>query len=178
MTVELWAEDEHRVGLKPILRRVWAKRGQRPIVPGHHLFQWLYAYGFMHPETGRTFLPTRPKVNVDQFNQTLADFAHLADISPAKHCLVVLDQAGWHRSKKVSLPAGLHLVPLPAYSPELQPAERLWPLTNEGVANQCFTDLDALTLAQRQRCDTLQLSSQVIRDLTLFHWWPRQHNDH
>ena len=91
MTVELWAEDEHRVGLKPILRRVWAKRGQRPIVPGHHLFQWLYAYGFMHPETGRTFLPTRPKVNVDQFNQTLADFAHLADISPAKHCLVVLD---------------------------------------------------------------------------------------
>ena len=160
------------------MRRVWAKRGQRPSVPVHHRFQWLYVYGFVHPQTGRTFLPIRPKVNVDQFNQALTDFAQFAGTSPTKPCVVVLDQAGWHRSKKVVLPAGLQLMPLPAYSPELQPAERLWPLTNEGVANQCFADLEALTSVQRQRCETLQQSPQVIRDLTLFHWWPKLTNDH
>ena len=89
----------------------------------------------------------------------------------------MLDQASWYRSKKVRLSAGLHLVPLPAYSPELQPAERLWPLTNEGVVNQCFADLEVLTSAQRQRREVLQQSPQVIRDLTLLHWWPRLAND-
>ena len=178
MTVELWAEDEHRVGLKPLVRRVWAKRGSRPLVPVHHRVQWLYGYGFVHPETGRTFLPIRAKVNDDQFNQALADFAQFAGSSPTKHCVVMLDQAGWHRSKKVLLPTGLHLMPLPPYSPELQPAERLWPLTNEGVANQCFADLEALMSAQRHRCESLQQAPQTIRNLTLFHWWPRPGNDH
>ncbi len=37
---ELWAMDEHRIGLKPILRRTWAKRGQRPVVLVHHRYQW------------------------------------------------------------------------------------------------------------------------------------------
>ncbi len=177
-TVELWAEDEHRVGLKPIVRCVWAKRGQRPLVPVHHRFHWLYGYGFVQPEMGCTFLPIRPKVNVDQFNQALTDFAQFAGISSTKQCVVVLDQAGWHRSKKVTLPLGLQLVPLPPYSPELQPAERLWPLTNEGVANQCFADLGALANVQRHRCEVLQQSPQALRNLTLFHWWPTQNNDH
>ena len=40
--VEVWATDEHRIGLKPILRRLWAPKGQRPIALGHHRYKWLY----------------------------------------------------------------------------------------------------------------------------------------
>jgi len=108
----------------------------------------------------------------------LADFAHFAGIGPTQPCVIVLDEAGWHRSQKVILPASLRLVPLPANSPELPPAERLWPLTTDGVANQCLADLEALTSAQRQRCEPLQQSPQVIQRLTLFQWWPRHGNDH
>ncbi len=43
-TVELWATDQHRVGLKPTLRRVWVRKGSRPTVSVQHRFQWLYVY--------------------------------------------------------------------------------------------------------------------------------------
>src|SRR3954469_675162 len=39
--IEVWATDEHRIGLKPILRRVWAPKGERPIALGHHRYKWL-----------------------------------------------------------------------------------------------------------------------------------------
>ena len=47
--VEVWATDEHRIGLKPILRRVWAPKGQRPIALGHHRYKWLYVTAFVQP---------------------------------------------------------------------------------------------------------------------------------
>jgi transposase len=59
-----------------------------------------------------------------------------------KRIVLVLDQASWHTAKEVELPEGIHLEFLPARSPELQPAERLWPLINEAVANRLLKDLD------------------------------------
>ena len=52
--VEVFCTDEHRLGLKPILRSVWAPKGQRPIALGHHRFQWLYVTAFVGPTTGET----------------------------------------------------------------------------------------------------------------------------
>ena len=46
--------DEHRIGLKPITRGVWAPIGERPVALGHHRFEWLYVAGFVEPESGRT----------------------------------------------------------------------------------------------------------------------------
>jgi hypothetical protein len=53
--VEVWATDEHRFGLKPILRRVWAPKGQWPIALGHHRYKWLYVTAFVQPISGETF---------------------------------------------------------------------------------------------------------------------------
>ena len=52
--VEVWATDEHRIGLKPIIRRVWAPKGQRPIALGHHRYKWLYVTAFVQPISGET----------------------------------------------------------------------------------------------------------------------------
>src|SRR5215211_3438621 len=52
--VEVWAEDEHRLGLKPIRRRVWAPVGRRPIALGHHRYQWLHVVAFVQPTSGET----------------------------------------------------------------------------------------------------------------------------
>jgi hypothetical protein len=76
-----------------------------------------------------------PCTNTQVFNQVLADFAREFQLNHNKRVLLVLDQAGWHISERLTLPEGLDLYFLPAYSPELQPAERLWPLTNEVLAN-------------------------------------------
>jgi hypothetical protein len=71
--------------------------------------------------------------------------------------VLVLDQAGWHTSLRLRVPDHVHLLFLPTYSPELQPAEHLWPLandalTNDALANVRFADLDALDEAQFARC--------------------------
>ncbi len=66
----------------------------------------------------------------------------------------------------------MHLEFLPPRSPELQPAERLWPLANEAVANRHFEELDGLEEALVKRCVALLGQTELIRSLTLYHWWP------
>jgi transposase len=63
---------------------------------------------------------------------------------------------------------------LPAYSPELQPAEHLWTLTNTVLANRHFASIDELEDAQAERCIVLQTRRDLIRSATLFQWWPQR----
>ena len=70
------------------------------------------------------------------------------------------------------MPEGIHLFPLPPYSPELQPAERLWPLVNEAVANQVFDSIEAVEELVCQRCRDLLNLPELIRGITCYHWWP------
>jgi hypothetical protein len=62
--------DEHRLGLKPILRRVWALRGEQPTARVHWRYQWLWLYGFVHPESGETYFWILPRVNITLFNRS------------------------------------------------------------------------------------------------------------
>ena len=73
--VELWGEDEARLGLQPIVRRVWAFKGQRPIANVCPAYQWLYVYGFVNPLTGDSSLLLLPSVSIDWVNEALAIFA-------------------------------------------------------------------------------------------------------
>lgn len=168
----MWASDEHRVGLKPIVRRVWARAGERPLVRVEHRFKWLYVLGFVHPASGQTEWQFASTVNNAVMSVALQTFAQAVGAGPTKRIVLVLDRAGYHISPQVQIPDGLHLIFLPPYSPELQPAEHLWPLSDEPLANQHFPTLDALEEALAQRCDRLQHQPDVIRSTTAFHWWP------
>jgi len=70
-------------------------------------------------------------VNTELFSVELDAFAREVGASPTKQIVLVLDGAGWHESPKLRVPEHIHLLVLPPHSPELQPAEHLWPLTNE-----------------------------------------------
>lgn len=113
-----------------MVRRVWAAPGQTPVVVVEPRFDWLYLYGFVQPHTGRTFWLLLPSVNTQIFSRALAEFAKDVGAGVDKRILLVLDGAGWHTSPNVVCPEGIAFVPLPPYSPELHPAERLWPLSN------------------------------------------------
>jgi transposase len=169
----VWAQDEMRLGLKPVVRRVWAPRGQRPKAPFRRRYEWLYLYGFVHPQSGEVHWLILPRVDAKVFSLALYHFAEEVGAGKDKRILLVLDQAGWHTGKEVEVPEGIHLGFLPARSPELQPAERLWPLANEAVANRLFEDLDELEDALVERCVALLEQTELIRSLTLYHWWPR-----
>jgi transposase len=166
--------DEHRLGLKPVLRRVWARRGCRSVVRVRPQYQWTWVYGFVQPTTGRTWWLILPRVNVDAFNRALAEFAAAQGIGRERRVVLVLDQAGWHTSKRVVVPPGMLLLFLPARSPELQPAERLWTLVDEAVANRIFATITALEEALVTRCRMLQAREQaLIQGATCYHWWPQ-----
>jgi len=165
--------DEHRIGLKPIIRRLWRRKGQRPIVRVQHRYKWLYLYGFVCPSSGKTFWLLLPTVSIAACTLALEEFAQAVGAGPDKQVILVLDQAGWHISAQVAIPQYLHLVFLPPYSPELQPAEHLWELSDEALANRHFQDLAELMEVQAERCRKLQGLKDVIRARTQFHWWPK-----
>jgi hypothetical protein len=150
--VELWAEDEARLGLKPIARRVWAVTGRRPTAHGRTKYQWLYVYGFVHPAGGRNLELVLPAANTDWMALAPEEFARWADPAGAKLLVVLVDNAGWHIAKRLPIPPDVVLHRLPPCTPELQPAEPLWPLAREAVANLGFDDLGAMEPVLVARC--------------------------
>jgi len=173
-TVEIWAMDEHRIGLKPIVRGVWAPVGERPIALGHHRFEWLYVTGFVEPATGQTVWNVANAVCKEMFELILADFAKAVGAGANKRIVLQIDNAGWHGPENLNVPDGIRLVFQPAHSPELQPAEHLWRFVDEPLANCCFATIESLDQAVGGRCVALTNQPETIRDNTLFHWWPRQ----
>ncbi len=171
-TVELWFQDEARLGTNSILRRCWVGRGARPSVPHAHGFEWTYIYGFVHPFSGRTDLLRFDTVDIAFFSAALCLFK--ARFDPADELLLVLvvDNAGWHRSCKVVVPPGIHLVFTLPYTPELMPAEHLWSPLKEGLVNQAWPSLDVLMAQLDQRCVWLMQQHALVSNLTSFHWLP------
>lgn len=155
-----------------MLRREWFDWYSPAVATVKWRFEWFWLYGFVCPQTGHTYWWLMPRVNTTTFSQVLKDFATHFEVGDNKHLVLVLDQASWHTTKKLEVPNGIHLVFLPPASPELQPAERLWPLTNEAIANTHFETLEAVEDAIYYRCQALLERPEFIRGLTQFHWWP------
>lgn len=174
-TIETFATDEHRIGLKPILRRVWAPRGQRPIARGHHRFEWFYVTAFVSPATGESFWYLATGVDKELFEDTLALFAREAGAARDRIIILVLDGAGYH-TLPLAVPDGIRLVYLPAYTPELQPAETLWVHVDEPIVNKHFETIAEIDAVVAERCVALANDRDLIRGQAGFHWWPKRAN--
>ena len=172
--IETFATDEHRIGLKPILRRVWAPRGERPVAVGRHRFEWLYVTAVVSPATGESFWHLSTGVSKRDFEDVLTLFAREAGAGSDRIILLALDNAGWHSAPGLAVPEGLRLVYLPPYTPELQPAETLWVHVDEPVVNRRFETLADLDAAVASQCVALNADRDRIRGQAGFHWWPNR----
>ena len=168
--VELWAEDEARLGLKPIARRVRAVKGRRPTANGRTKYQWLYVYGFVHPASGRNLELILPAANADWMAPALEEFARWADPGGSKRLVELVDGAGWHKAKRLAVPSNVALHRLPPGTPELQPAEPLWPLVREAVANEGYDALGAMEPVLVERCRWLIDHPETVRGAVGFGW--------
>ena len=168
--VEVWAEDEARLGLKPVARRVWALRGRRPRCGGRTRFDWLYVYGFVRPRTGDTFTVLVRRVNTDRMGEVLAAFAAHADPDRKRVLVVVMDNAGWDVARRLAVPPNVVLHFLPPCTPELQPAEAFWPLVREAVANRSIGRIDRLRAILRERLVYLARNPNVVQPRVGFRW--------
>ncbi len=167
--LEFWTTDEHRIGLRPILRKLWAPKGERPQIAVYPKYEWLYLYAFVRPETGENFWLLMPYVNTQSFTKALALFAKTRE----KHIVLMMDNASWHKSSKLKLPSNLSPLYQPPYSPELQPAEHLWQFSDEALVNQCFDALEDLEGVLEKHCKLLMTQDDYIHRIqkaTSFHW--------
>ena len=105
------------------------------------------------------------------FAGLLALFAREAGAGRDRIIVLGLDSAGWHTEPNLVVPEGLRLAYLPPYSPELQPAEHLWPVLDEPLANQYFETLADLERVVANRCRGLDGDQLSLG--TNFPWWPK-----
>ena len=175
--VELWAEDEARLGLKPMARRAWAVRGRRPEACGRAKHQWLCVYGFAHPASGRNLELILPSANADWMAAALTEFARWADPAGEKLLVVLVDNTGWHEARRPQVPPNMLMHRLPRCTPELQPIEPLWPLVREVTANRSYDDPESMQVPLEERCRWLMDHPRIVRGAVGFQWaaangWP------
>ena len=141
--VEVWFADEARIGQKNKITRRWAKRGTRPSAPQDQRTASTYIFGAICPATGMTAGLVLPWCNIEGMGLHLAEIA--GRVSPAKHCALLVDQAGWHISQRLVVPANITIVPLPAKCPELNPVENVWQFMRDNwLSNLVFGSYTAI----------------------------------
>jgi transposase len=141
--VRLWVLDEHRYGLLPVLRRVWGLRGVRVHAPYATRYQWGYVHEAMEVDRdNRLELLLTPGIDQDVHAVFLRQ---IAATDPQALHVVIEDQAGFHLpNDDPRVPANLRLLPLPPYSPELNPVEKLGDLVKDRVCNRLYPNLRRL----------------------------------
>jgi hypothetical protein len=141
--IEIWFQDEMRLGQKNPHTRRWARRGSRPAAIQDLRTASAYLFGAICPERGTGVAVVMPRANTEAMQVHLDEIA--GAVSPGAHAVVLLDQAGWHTTPKLRIPANLSLLPLPPRSPELNPAENLWQFLRQTfLSNRVFETYDAI----------------------------------
>ena len=138
LRIEVWWQDEARIGQKNKITRRWARRGSRPPAPHDRRTKWAYIFGAICPEEGKGAGLVLP------WCDTRAMAAHLKEISahvaPEAHAVLLLDQAGWHMSRRLDVPDDITLLPR---APEVNPVETVWQVLRDNwLSNRVFGSYD------------------------------------
>lgn len=140
-SIDIWTQDESRVGQQGSLARIWSPRGTRPRKVRQQQFIFAYIYGASCALTGDSFGLIFPETNTKSMQIYLDGLS--VHIDSGRHGAIIVDNAGWHTSKELRVPDNITLIPLPPYSPELNPMEQVWQwLKQNHLSNICFNNYD------------------------------------
>lgn len=141
--VRLWVLDEHRYGLLPVIRRCWALKGVRVHAPYATRYQWGYLHEAMEV-AGANAMELLFTPCIDQDVHVLF-LQQISQSDPTAVHVIIQDQAGFHvEAADPRLPVNVRLLPLPPYSPELNPVEKLGDLVKDQVCNRLYPSLRKL----------------------------------
>ncbi len=162
-------QDEARIGQKGMVSRVWARKGTRARIPRDHRYGYVYLFSAACPETGVAVGHVCDKANTTEMNRHLRDVS--SSLDDGKHALIVLDGAGWHRSKDLEIPANVSLLRLPPYSPELNPIETLFSvLKHRRFANRVFESTEHVRKTVTEVWETFSRNAKNISQITTREW--------
>jgi transposase len=123
--VEIWFQDEARVGQKGSLSYMWAPVGSRPLMVRDNRHETAYIFGAICPARGVGAAIITPTVSGECMSLHLEEIS--TQVPQDTIAVVICDGAGWHQiGSKLKVPDNIVLLPLPPYAPELNPMENVW----------------------------------------------------
>jgi hypothetical protein len=173
--VEVWFQDEMRLGQKNPRTRRWARRGTRPRALADLRTKSAYLFGAICPKRGAGAAVVMPRADTQAMQHHLDEIART--LAPKAHAILVLDQAGWHTTDKLRLPGSLCLLPLPPKSPELNPVENVWQfLWQTKLSNRIFGDYQAIVTAACEAWNSLIADPARITSIGTRQWVAINHS--
>jgi transposase len=127
-------------------------KGVKPICPFHQIFKSTYLFGAFSPINGEEFMIEMPNCNADNFQIFLDEFSQQ---NPLTLKLIVLDNGAFHKALKLIIPPNIVLIFLPPYSPELNPAEKIWAKFKRTFSNKLHKNLEELSEFIKKEAKTL-----------------------
>lgn len=162
--VEVWFEDEARFGQQGSLTRVWGRKGSRPSVVRQTEYDYLWMLSAVCPQSGACSGLLTPSLNTDVVNQFLQQLS--GELESGVLAVLVWDQAGFHGGHALVIPENIYIVPLPPYSPELNPVENLWHyIKSHYWSNRHYPNYDALLDAAQQGWCSVCLFADMIKTI-------------
>lgn len=135
--VEIWWQDEARVGQKTKITRRWARKGTRPVVPKDQRTKSAWIFGAIFPDRGTGAGLVVPRCNTAMMQLHLDKIS--AHVAPGAHAILMMDRAGWHMTGKLQVPNNITILPLPPKAPELNPVENIWQFIRDNwLSNRVF----------------------------------------
>jgi hypothetical protein len=168
--LEIWFQDEARVGQQGTLEYIWAPRGSRPPAVRDNRHDSAYLFGALCPARGVGAAIIMPAVNSEAMGEHLKEIS--AQVTPGAHAVLLLDRAGWHQQgKRLPVPDNISLLPLPAYSPELNPMENVWEfLRGNFLSHRVWDTYELILKACRDAWNKLMRMPERIASLTQRPW--------
>lgn len=170
MPIEIWFQDEARVGQKGTHAYVWAPIGSRPPMVRDNRHDSAYLFGAICPARGVGAAIIMPAANADAMNEHLKEIS--TQVSPGAHAALVCDGAGWHAlGDKLQVPDNITLIPLPPYAPELNPMENVWEyLRSNKLCSLVWDSYEAIVGACKRAWDFLVTDPDRIRSIGIRKW--------
>ncbi len=167
--VDVWFQDETRIGQQGSITRIWAEKGTRPRAVRQQQFEYGYIFGAVCPAKDKALGLMLPVAN------TAGMIEHLSLISQAtakdRQALVIVDRAGWHMTKAIRCFSNVTLLPLPPYSPELNPVEQLWQqIKQRFLSNTTFQNYDDIIERSCQAWNEILSENGFIKNLCSREW--------
>jgi DDE superfamily endonuclease len=167
-TIELWCQDETRVGQKGRRTHGWAPKGSRPPVPIDTRYQNAYIFGAFCPERECAVGLILPRANTAMMQLHLNEIS--AQLPAHIHAAMITDGAGWHRSQTLRIPSNITLIDIPPYTPQCNPAEKPWQyLKDNFLSHQVFMTYQDILDACQHAWNSMLNESGRIASLTSMH---------
>jgi transposase len=170
VSINLYCQDESRFGLFTRNGRALTAKGVKPICPYQHKFDNTYLYGAFSPINGQSFIAELPRCDTDWFEAFLDEFSRF---EPQEFKIIVLDNGAFHKAQRLIIPDNIALIFLPPYSPELNPAERIWQEIKKRLVLKTFISLEQLQVELDFIINT-HLHVNAIKSITGFDLYQSQ----